>query len=162
LTVLTLIQEAARQAAPKETGGILIGWRERKTVVIIHALTVVDAEARHTEYQRSHAAAEAALSAHLGEMADERLGYVGEWHSHPLPKEPSGKDWVSLRGVATKAGGTVALLVGALDPDTQAVHTFGGIGYRNRLGRASVRAVDVDVLELPNPVTVTHKGAHDE
>ena len=158
-SVLTHIHAAARQAAPKETGGILTGWREGNTVVIRFALRVEDAEARRTEYQRSHAAAETALSDYLREMADERLGYVGEWHTHPLQRKPSGKDWASLRGVAHSAGGAVALLVAALDPETQDVQTFAGIGRRNRLGRATTQAVDVDLLEVSTPIRSPIPGA---
>jgi len=149
------IEDAARQAAPKETGGILTGWREGQTVIVVHALSIEDPRARHTEYRRSYAAAETALSEHLNEMADERLGYVGEWHTHPLPRKPSGKDLVSLRAVASGAGGAVALLVAALHPETQQVQTFAAIGRRNRLGRATAKAVDVDVLELSSPRLIT-------
>ncbi|WP_404385902.1 Mov34/MPN/PAD-1 family protein [Knoellia locipacati] len=147
--MLTHVEDAARQAAPKETGGILTGWREGDSVVVRHALTVTDPEAQHSQYQRNHAAAETALSAHLREMSDERLGYVGEWHTHPLPQDPSGKDWASVRRIASVAGGSVALIVAALDPGTLHVRTHAGIGRRNRLGRAITQKATVNLLEMP-------------
>lgn len=154
-SVLTLLEEAARQAAPKETGGILTGWREGNTVVVRHALVVEDGSAQHATYQRRHAAAEAALLRHLEDLEDRRLGYVGEWHTHPLQQPPSGTDWASLGSVTRDAGGAVALLVAALDPTTDQVTTHAGVGRRNRLGRATTEAVDVHLLDLPTPIPNT-------
>lgn len=122
----------------------MTGWREGETVVVRHALVVEDGSARYATYQRRHQAAEEALIRHLEYMGDQRLGYVGEWHTHPLPQPPSRTDWASLRCVARHAGGTVALLVAALNPATGQVTQHAGVGRRNHMGRATTKSVNVE------------------
>lgn len=39
------------------------------------------------------------------------MGYVGEWHSHPLPCGPSGQDTREVRRISTLTPHPVALIV---------------------------------------------------
>lgn len=144
-SAVAVMTRSAREAAPRETGGILTGWRQGNTLVVQRALVIPDGFAGGTRYSRQHRSAEQALALHLSSMSDARLGYVGEWHTHPLPQAPSPTDWRSLREVARAAEGPVALLVAALDPDTQEVTLFGGAGSR-RFGRIWTAHVEVRVL----------------
>lgn len=113
--------EAASWAAiPRETGGILIGWRcqlPTLEVTVCAALLIEDPVARHTTYRLDHRRAQQALHDYLDTASNPYLGYVGEWHSHPAPQPPSGQDMQSLRSFARAAGGPVALLVPALNPN---------------------------------------------
>ena len=153
LTVLTALEASARRAAPNETGGILTGWREGSMVVVQHALRIDDATAQRATYQRRHQAAEEALIRHLRHVDDPRVGYVGEWHTHPLLQPPSETDWASLRSVARVAGGPVALLVAALHPISDRVTTYAGIGRRSRLGHVTTRTVTLSLSAAPAPLS---------
>jgi integrative and conjugative element protein (TIGR02256 family) len=112
-----VIVAASETALPRETGGILIGWRGGGAKVgctVVRAVEVPDARSGRCTYQRSHAAAETAMRAMLDELSDPELGYVGEWHSHPKNQPPSPQDRGSIRGAARLAGDAVVLVVPSL------------------------------------------------
>lgn len=128
VTVLTSAREtiaaAASAALPKETGGILVGWRGGGTTegcTVVRAVEVPDARSGRCTYERKHAAADLALQQVLDELSDPELGYVGEWHSHPRNQPPSPQDRSSLRGAARDADASLVLLVPSLrTPDPPA------------------------------------------
>lgn len=74
----------ADRAAPKETGGLLLGYRHSPQEVVVSAIVGPGPRARHgirsfepdAEWQR----AEVALRY---EAAGRRLHYLGDWHTHP-------------------------------------------------------------------------------
>lgn len=102
----------ASAAMPTETGGILLGWREPDAIVVTRLVEVVDPDASHTTYTRSHAAAEAALQEALANAPSvDLVGYVGEWHVHPALQGPSRQDRRELRAVARRSPHAVALVV---------------------------------------------------
>ena len=89
---------AAFAAHPMEAGGILVGVHVGTRPWITHAVEVespgggpfryeLPAGARHTVVARMR-------------RQDSRLGYVGEWHSHPADSGPSRKDIESLERIA--------------------------------------------------------------
>ncbi|MFP5321568.1 MAG: Mov34/MPN/PAD-1 family protein, partial [Acidimicrobiia bacterium] len=103
----------------RETGGILLGWRQPNGIHVEQALEISDRQAGHTWYRRRHAPAEAALAAVLEQVPkDSDLGYVGEWHTHPAPVGPSFCDRRELRRISGKTTHEVALLVVAYDRGT--------------------------------------------
>lgn len=107
----------ALEARPLETGGILLGWREDETIVVSHVLQIGDPHASTHEYTRSDHDAQRALDAFRSISPDARIGYVGEWHSHPVDQPPSHIDYDSLRQLARETEHEVALAVFAVNHD---------------------------------------------
>ncbi|WP_425296513.1 Mov34/MPN/PAD-1 family protein [Nocardia cyriacigeorgica] len=87
---------AAEQATPKETGGLLLGWWEDGSIVIDEMIEVVDMSATGRNWTRREMEAQHALDTLLGSDVGSRLGYVGDWHSHPAPVGASRTDLRSL------------------------------------------------------------------
>lgn len=114
----------ALRALPHETGGILVGWHEDKTVVVTGMLAVPGQEAGERYYARTQSQAQKVLDVHRRTCTDERVGYVGEWHSHPAPQPPSGVDYNVLTELARDTNQQVALVVLAVDADSR-VTPFG-------------------------------------
>jgi len=114
-SVADLIAEQADQAAPKETGGLLLGWWEDTTVIVRHAVEVLDPEATSNTWTRHQDAAQAALDAALRDLGHSWLGYVGDWHSHPATLGASPVDELSLRHASGAYAQPLALLVHRAD-----------------------------------------------
>ena len=111
-SVLVGAEVAASAALPKETGGILVGYRTASAVIIERCIEIADTRASSVAYRRSHAAAERALQTALADSNTlPRTGYVGEWHSHPLPCGPSDQDVRELLRISQQSPHAVALLV---------------------------------------------------
>ncbi len=105
------------EACPLETGGILLGWHEGDAVVVSHVLQVGDRRASSHGYVRNDESAQRALDDFLATSPDDRIGYVGEWHSHPVPMPPSDLDCSTLRELAEDTGYQVALAVFSVSLD---------------------------------------------
>ncbi|WP_404434206.1 SAVED domain-containing protein [Microbacterium lacus] len=132
----TIASETAKRL-PLETGGILLGYREKDNVVIAHALVVDGGGATKDRYVRDDVRANERLAEFLADRAeDDPIGYVGEWHSHPAPSGPSTIDRNAMRGAAKATDGSIALLV--LTPGDIGGY-FGIIAQRQRLGRVVMR-----------------------
>jgi integrative and conjugative element protein (TIGR02256 family) len=140
------IHNASWAAMPRETGGILIGWRggtTRLTVTVLTGLVVSDPAAAHTTYELNRDRAQAALDAFVARRHDPNLGYVGEWHSHPAPQPPSSQDLRSLRASARLAPGPIALVVAALTPALMGLTWHGRVAERRgRFRRIDIYATD--------------------
>lgn len=130
---------SALSASPKETGGILLGWVEGQNVVVSDVLVVDDPESGNYHYVRNYERAEAALSEYLTHIDNSLLGYVGEWHSHPMLQPPSAIDRRSLQAVVIEAERQAAMVVIAFDRG-EAVSCFGIIG---RIQAGKVDLIDV-------------------
>lgn len=103
---------SATGALPKETGGILLGFRTGEGVYVTGALEVADGRATSVSYRRSHRKATNQLAAVLAlEPEGSPVGYVGEWHSHPAPQPPSRQDMVAIGATALAAGDDIVLVV---------------------------------------------------
>ncbi len=101
----------AEAALPNECGGILLGHREKYDVHICCAIPVPDQAPSHGGYVRSHDAAQKLLDGALADGSVPSLGWVGEWHSHPNPSEPSPRDLCELSRLAREDGRAVGLIV---------------------------------------------------
>lgn len=135
-------------AAPREIGGILVGWWEAEgDPVVRDLLTIPDRRASHTHYIRRHSAAQQLLDEYLRAGADANAGYIGEWHSHPAPQPPSSVDRATLGAIVRQARHPVALIVVALAPDGT-FHSHGLIGRQKRLRRVAIQPALVERMSL--------------
>lgn len=87
---LTDIVSAAREHHPDEIGGVLIGVEAERRPWVTHAVTVPSRRATPVYYQIPAGARRRAVL--RTRRSDPRLGYLGDWHSHPADIGPSGKD----------------------------------------------------------------------
>ena len=93
------IRRAAADAHPRETGGILLGvYTGRRRPWILQA-PVVESEAAARAYYEVPAGARPRVVDHA-RASDRRLGYLGEWHSHPADVGPSGLDSETVQRIA--------------------------------------------------------------
>jgi integrative and conjugative element protein (TIGR02256 family) len=113
-------------ALPRETGGILLGFRTPDLIVVTRALTIADPHSSRHGYLRRHHRARTRMTLDRGD-APPIVGYVGEWHTHPDDVGPSPTDRRALVAIARRARGPVALVVLA-DPAAGPTHIFGVIG----------------------------------
>jgi integrative and conjugative element protein (TIGR02256 family) len=136
-TAADLIARWARQAAPNETGGLLLGWWEGTAVVVAHAVEVPDPDATSSRWTRHEDTAQAALDAALRDPNHPWLGYVGDWHSHPAPMDPSPTDELALWHASSHYPQPLALLVHQPDGhlDLRVAHQG-----RSRLARLDLTA----------------------
>lgn len=126
-----------------EAGGILLGYRENANIIVTHALAVDGESTSTNRYVRDDVKANELLLAFLNERAsDDPTGYVGEWHSHPVPCGPSSRDIAAMRATARSCDGPIALLIhipSRSDPYS------GIIAQRQRIGRVSMREAQVSL-----------------
>lgn len=119
-----VIRQAARRAYPDETGGVLLGSPVDRRPVVAEAVEIGDLEATPISYRvgKGKVAGEVVRS----RDRDSRLGYLGEWHSHPLGTGPSPKDTATMLGVAeeTDAKAPVLLLVHPQEDVGKDLHAF--------------------------------------
>lgn len=136
-----VIASATARQLPRETGGILLGYREDANVAVTHALVVDGHRASTHRYVRDDVRANALLAQFLAQRAgDDPTGYVGEWHSHPAPSGPSPTDVAEMRATAREHDGPIALLVHA----PGGAHPFFGlVTRRHRWGHVTGEAATV-------------------
>lgn len=86
---------AAAKAHPNETGGILIGVHTRGEVPwVTHAIEIPTPDRGRHHYKIPAGATQPAVFA--ARHADHRVGYLGDWHSHPADTGPSPTDLATL------------------------------------------------------------------
>jgi len=110
------LRAAVRASRTCERGGILVGYRQGRTIVVDDALTVPDPRANRTTYVRRPGPAKNVLDTYL-RHTDALAGYVGEWHTHPQPEAPSRTDHGAMRAMTRRNNYAVAMVVAALLPD---------------------------------------------
>jgi integrative and conjugative element protein (TIGR02256 family) len=88
----------------RETGGVLLGWRDAHNVVVEHVVGAGPA-ARHGRASfQPDASWQQARVAQLYEQSGRRLSYLGDWHTHPGGKPiPSRRDDRTLQHIASAA-----------------------------------------------------------
>lgn len=107
---MDVILAAGTAALPRETGGILAGFRTGDQVVVTRAAVVADASSSRREYRLLKRLAAEEL-ARLKAVATPVVGFVGDWHTHPANVPPSSTDITSFELVAMAASDLVALIV---------------------------------------------------
>lgn len=106
------INTLAADAAPRETGGLVLGWwHSADTVIVRHAIAVPDTHASRVSWVRHPHAAAKALADALTELAHPLIGYVGDWHSHPSPCDASTRDRLSITETSRQYPNPIVLLV---------------------------------------------------
>lgn len=92
------IVQAAESALPRETGGILLGYRLPSAVVVTKAHEVVDRDATPTSYTSDGSLIQAALD-ELSPGEPPKTGFVGPWHAHPADSPHSSIDMQALKRI---------------------------------------------------------------
>lgn len=135
------IASATANSLPQETGGILLGYQEDRTLVATHALVVEGQENTTNKYVRDDVLANRLLKESLDERAgDDPIGYIGEWHSHPSPSRPSDADYAAMRATAKGSSHPIALLVFVPGGTGE---FFGLIARRQSFGRVTTKKVSI-------------------
>lgn len=107
---LDQIQDAGRITLPRETGGIVLGFRVPEAIVVTRAIPVSDPDSSGHRYTRQRRRAQHLMRSITAETPSV-VGYVGEWHTHPANAAPSRTDRQTLASIARVAAGPVGLLV---------------------------------------------------
>lgn len=92
------IRDAATRAHPNETGGVLVGVLSDGRPWITQAIELASRDPRPRFYEPPAGARRAAVR--RAARRDRRLGYLGEWHSHPLDAPPSSTDITTIKHLA--------------------------------------------------------------
>ncbi|MCC6266812.1 MAG: SAVED domain-containing protein [Dehalococcoidia bacterium] len=138
---------AAAQALPVETGGILLGYRSGKEIVVTDLLVVPNPSATPQRYTRDDVRAnELLIEWFAGHPEDPLTGYVGEWHSHTGIGPASGLDLKSAAATARRARGPIALLVCAPKP---LLWLDAFVLRKARFRRVSAQRVSLEVQDEP-------------
>jgi hypothetical protein len=129
-STFSVATQAASGRIPRETGGILIGFRVGEDVYVADALEVMDDKSTGCRFVLRKEARENALDGYLyGAPPECPFGYVGSWHSHLADVGASGRDIKTLRQEAGKAHDLVAIII--LRYSAEGLWTAeGAIGHR--------------------------------
>ena len=92
------IREMASLSHPHETGGILLGMRAGNRPWVTMAVEIESNDRGATHYRLPGGATSRAVSA--ARLMDRRLGYLGDWHSHPMDIPASNTDRATMVHVA--------------------------------------------------------------
>lgn len=93
-TTHTALTAAASRAHPCETGGILIGVYADEHPWVTAAVEIESKDRGHAHYRIPAGTTRNAVLA--ARTHDDRLGYLGDWHSHPRDLGPSSTDIATL------------------------------------------------------------------
>jgi integrative and conjugative element protein (TIGR02256 family) len=94
-SVLHMLKAFAEESRPLETGGILVGVLRDAEPRITAALQIRDPFRTSTAYVIPRGSTPLAVD--VARERDGRVGYVGDWHSHPVDLPASGTDRTTLR-----------------------------------------------------------------
>lgn len=103
------LRGAARRALPDETGGILLGCLIDGRPVVAEVVEIPDSDATARSYRVPDGRTQEVVAE--SRAHDSRLGYVGEWHSHPSAAGPSTLDVATMLGSAQDSGTTSPILL---------------------------------------------------
>lgn len=90
--------DACRQAVPFETGGLLLGVQTRDGLWITHAIEIPVETRSQRRYVIPHGSTTPIVDRFR--TLDPRLGYIGDWHSHPANVGASSLDLRTLAKLA--------------------------------------------------------------
>jgi hypothetical protein len=90
---------AALAAGDNETGGVLVGvYDATGTPCVVDAIELCSSEPSPNRYVLAKDATHAAIDA--ARLSDARVGYVGEWHTHPQHEPVSATDHATMAELA--------------------------------------------------------------
>ena len=131
------LRDLTRSALPTETGGVLLGCFIDGRPVVSAVVEIGDDDATPTAYHVPEGATQDAVSA--ARAMDARLGYIGEWHSHPSGAGPSTLDVAAMASLAdsdAEATKPVLLIVQPLDGEPERIEAY--VSTEGRLKLADV------------------------
>lgn len=108
-TAAETIEAAAREHHPNEVGGVLLGVAVAGRPWITQATIVRSRRGSPTYYELPAGARHRAVD--RARTGDARLGYLGDWHSHPADFGPSATDRRTMRELAAHGDGPKPLLL---------------------------------------------------
>lgn len=138
--------EIGNAALPRETGGILLGFRIPDGLVVTRFLLVEDTGSSTHSYLLRRRPAQRQLDA-VRLHAGPAVGYVGDWHTHPKDVGPSRSDVRSIAAAGRDAGGPVVLIVLSYTRSKLA-HTHARMARRTNPGHPLIRSVDLNVADM--------------
>ena len=98
--VLRKIEENITTHYPKEFGGVFIGFKENKNFIITNILIPDKYENGKTVFVRHPGSLNDRLK-NIHKLTNGKIGYLGEWHSHPDgPTSPSKVDLNAMKDIA--------------------------------------------------------------
>ncbi len=103
------LRRRARKAHPNETGGVLLGVRTAGRPWIVQAVEIPTSDSGRHHYRLPAGTTTAAV--HHARRSDPRLGYLGEWHSHPADVGPSATDRATRRRLSLRNPWTGLVLI---------------------------------------------------
>lgn len=103
------ISAASENAHPLETGGVLLGVLAGGTPWVVVAEELPSRDAGRNHYRLPADRTRSAVA--RARVTDARIGYLGDWHSHPADIEPSRPDIRTLRHLQEVVDGLVAPLI---------------------------------------------------
>jgi proteasome lid subunit RPN8/RPN11 len=143
---LDAVVEAGSAALPRETGGILLGFRFPDGLVVTRFLLVEDTGSSTHSYLLRRRPAQRQLDA-VRRHAGPAVGYVGDWHSHPKDVGPSRSDLRSIAAACRDAGGPVALIVLSYT-GSELARTHTRMARRTHPGHPLIRSVDLNIADM--------------
>lgn len=125
-SVLRKIEENITTHYPKEFGGVFIGFKENKNFIITNILIPDKYENGKTVFVRHPGSLNERLK-HIHKLTNGKIGYLGEWHSHPDgPTSPSKVDLNAMRNIAKDKNITI-------DEPLLMIAQIGSVPYDNEL-----------------------------
>lgn len=109
--VLGQLRVHSERALPKETGGILLGYRTDESLVVAEAAEIPDPESSGVSYRRNQGIAQRLLDERREKEPGTLLGYVGEWHSHRCDEDASSVDFGTICEGTLEVGDSLGLIV---------------------------------------------------
>jgi molybdopterin/thiamine biosynthesis adenylyltransferase/proteasome lid subunit RPN8/RPN11 len=131
------LRELTRGGLPTETGGVLLGCFVDGRPVVTAVVEICDDDATPTAYHVPEGATQDAVSA--ARAMDARLGYIGEWHSHPSGAGPSPLDVAAMAALAdsdAEATEPVLLIVLPSDGEPERIEAY--VSTEGRLKPATI------------------------
>jgi integrative and conjugative element protein (TIGR02256 family) len=119
--LLTQIMEQGNQHAPVETGGMLLGWRQERAIVVTAQVEAGPGALRGPRSFTPDGDWQQRRLEEAYEQSGRSVTYLGDWHSHPRgSRHPSPKDRETAAAVAAeplaRASMPVTMILGRRPP----------------------------------------------
>ena len=101
---------AAENAHPNETGGLLVGLYTAERPWITQVVEVPSERGAKPAFYEFPAGRSAAII-ESARRDDDRIGYLGEWHSHPFDVGPSSTDMATMKQIGLATASRPVLVV---------------------------------------------------